>query len=113
MSDWFFWNLTNIIFHEGLYRQSREKKFRNNQVKAGLENRLENFASNLMNSFYQLTNARVQDLIARLIVVLTIAGVIVAIVEPFLLHFLTPPVSSSTSSAINQTLARFSLFLNP
>ena len=24
MSDWFFWNLVNIVFHEGLYRQSRE-----------------------------------------------------------------------------------------
>lgn len=80
MSDWFFLNLTNIVFHEGLYRQSREKKrFRKENVYPGLENRLEDFASSLMTMFYELSSSRVQDSIAKYVLALTIAGTIAAI----------------------------------
>jgi hypothetical protein len=111
MSDWFFWNLTNIVFHEGLYRQSRDSNLQRRHMNTGLENRLEDFANNLMTSFYQLSNTRVQDLIARLIVVLTIVGLIVAAAQfafPFLSHFWPSLSSQSNSSAVNQTLTSFS-----
>ncbi len=58
MSDWFFEILVNIVFHEGLYRQTRENIIRNSQGKVygGLENRLENFASKLMTTFHQYSS---------------------------------------------------------
>lgn len=82
MSKWFFWNLVNIVFHEGLYRQSREtNKFTGEGVYPGLENRLEDFARSLMNTFYELSSARVQDLIAKFVLVLTILGLFIAFIQ--------------------------------
>lgn len=84
MSNWFFLNLTNIVFHEGLYRQSREKeRFHYENVYAGLENRLEDFASSLMTTFYEFSSSRVQDSIARYVLALTILGGIAAFVTIF------------------------------
>ena len=82
MSNWFFWNLINIVFHEGLYRQSREDdRFRGEKAYPGLENRLEDFASSLMTMFYELSSARVQDLIAKFVLVLTIVGILIAFIQ--------------------------------
>lgn len=89
MSKWFFWNLINIVFHEGLYRQSREKgRFKGEGVYPGLENRLEDFASSLMKTFYEFSSARVQDLIAKFVLILTILGVLIAIVQFIIPRFL-------------------------
>lgn len=61
MSNWFFEILVNIVFHEGLYRQTRDKKLKIRHLKkdiyVGLENRLEDFASKLMTIFHQYSTA--------------------------------------------------------
>jgi hypothetical protein len=98
MSDWFFWNLINLIFDEGLYKRCRKPEASKKQevkagledkleVKAGLEDKLEDFAKNLMKNFYEISNARVQDLLATFVLVLTILGVIIAFLQ-FALPFL-------------------------
>lgn len=96
MSEWFFWNLVNIVFHEGLYRQSREDdRFPDEGVYPGLENRLEDFASSLMSIFYELSSARVQDLIAKFVLVLTILGILITIAQfvlPWILQTFTPSI---------------------
>ena len=60
MSKWFFETLVNIIFHEGLYRQTRDEKLierdENKLIYRNLENRLENFASSLMTIFHQYSS---------------------------------------------------------
>lgn len=60
MSDLFFYRLINIIFHEGLYRQTRDEKLNKGHkcelIHGDLENRLEDFASRLMTIFYQYSN---------------------------------------------------------
>ena len=82
MSNWFFWNLINIVLHEGLYRQSREvNRFKGEGVYSGLENRLEDFASSLMTTFYELSRARIEDLIAKSVLVLTILGIAIAFIQ--------------------------------
>lgn len=82
MSKWFFWNLINIVFHEGLYRQSREDGlFKGEGVYPGLENRLEDFASRLMSIFYELSSARVQGLIAKFVLILTILGILITLIQ--------------------------------
>lgn len=89
MSKWFFWNLINIVFHEGLYRQSRENdRFKDEGVYPGLENRLEDFASSLMKTFYELSSVRVQDLIAKFVLLLTILGILIAFIQ-FILPWLS------------------------
>lgn len=97
MSDWFFLNLTNIVFHEGLYRQTREKeRFNKENVYPGLENRLEDFASSLMTMFYELSSSRVQDSIARYVLALTVLGstaafiTIIQYILPWLLQIFRP-----------------------
>jgi hypothetical protein len=88
MSNWFFWNLINLVFHEGLYRQSREtNKFVGEGVYPGLENRLEDFASSLIATFHDLTSTRVQDLIAKFALVLTILGILIVIFQIILTWF--------------------------
>lgn len=60
MGKWFFQTLVNIIFHEGLYRQTRDEKFmkrnKNKLIYRGLENRLEDFAKSLMTIFHQYSS---------------------------------------------------------
>jgi len=60
MSDLFFYRLINIIFHEGLYRQTRDEKLnkrhKSELIQGDLENRLEDFASCLMTFFYQYSS---------------------------------------------------------
>ena len=81
MSDWFFWNLTNVVYHEGLYRESRKKgEVPSGEVHKGLEDRLEDFADELMTSFSQsLTNA-VQTTLNRWLVGLTVSLVVLTTV---------------------------------
>jgi hypothetical protein len=104
MSDWFFWNLVNIVFHEGLYRQSRESKFKANSVHAGVENRLEDFASNLMTTFYEVSNARAQDLIAKFALSLAILGIILGFIYfiyPLCSQLITPSSSPTNTTSTN------------
>lgn len=85
MSRWFFWNLTNIIFHEGLYRQSRpvglsEGLFETKGVYCGLENRLEDFASKLIDIFHDLSSIRLRGLIAQIALIIAIIGLLFTLV---------------------------------
>ena len=92
MSNWFFFNLTNIVFHEGLYRQTRERdKFKEESVNPGLENRLEDFAGSLMTTFYELSSSHVQDSIAKYVLALTLVGILFALIQvlPWLLQIIT------------------------
>lgn len=86
MSEWFFFNLTNLIYHEGLYRHSREKQLADGEVYKGLETRLEDFADRLMASFSQSV-ARVQQrtfswllvLLTIVLIALTVSVIVVSI----------------------------------
>jgi hypothetical protein len=73
MSHWFFENLVSIIFHEGLYRQTRDKKEgklpSNKSVYNGLENRLEDFASKLMTTFHEYSSEYVRRNIQKIALV--------------------------------------------
>jgi hypothetical protein len=85
MSDWFFWNLTNIIFHEGLYRQSRpiglsKDLFETKGVYYGLENRLEDFASGMIETFHDLSSIRIRGVIAQIALVVSIFALLFATV---------------------------------
>lgn len=109
MSDWFFEILVNIVFHEGLYRQTRDKKLKIRHLKediyGGLENRLEDFASKLMTIFHQYSTtysgreiqetslqiskrslkiAQYSALFAIISVILVIISVILAIIRFFI-----------------------------
>jgi hypothetical protein len=53
MSEWFFWNLTNLIYHEGLYRKCREQPKGKAKVYKGLEEHIEHLADRLLTSFSQ------------------------------------------------------------
>ena len=70
MSNWFFENLVSIVFHEGLYRQTRDKKETNlpsnKEVYNGLENRLESFASRLMTTFHEYSSEYVRRNIQKI-----------------------------------------------
>jgi hypothetical protein len=70
MSHWFFENLVSIIFHEGLYRQTRDKKEgklpSNRSVYNGLENRLEDFAGKLMTTFHEYSSEYVRRNIQKI-----------------------------------------------
>jgi len=60
MSKWFFNKLINITFHEGLYRQRSDRELKNknssNDIYFGMENRLEDFAQNLLTIFHQYSS---------------------------------------------------------
>ena len=71
MSEWFFWNLTNLVYHEGLYRQSREEKITSGEVYKGLELHLEDFADRLMASFSQSVTNVVLRVLTLWLVLLT------------------------------------------
>lgn len=72
MSDRFFWNLVNVVYHEGLYRQSREIRIEPREVCKGLEGRLEKFADELITSFSQSLANVVQTTLNALLVTLTV-----------------------------------------
>jgi len=83
MSDWFFETLVNIIFHEGLYRQTRDKNKKivesNKQIYGGLENRLEDFASKLMTTFHEYSSDNIRRKIQKLALWATIFGILLGI----------------------------------
>jgi len=85
MSEWFFNNLVNIIFHEGLYRQTRDKQrgslLSNESIYEGLENRLEDFASKLMTIFHEFSSEFVRRRIAKI-------GLVASIVIPIIIVFI-------------------------
>ena len=97
-SSWFFWNLINIIFHEGLYRQSRpiglsKDLFLSKGVYYGLENRLEDFAGRLMDTFLDLSSIRVRSLIAKIALIIAILGFLFAVIQfvyPYIVPFPAP-----------------------
>lgn len=88
MSDWFFETLVNIIFHEGLYPQSRNKdiKLRENDIKVygNLENRLEEFASKLMTNFHQYSSNRYNRSLQIIALIATIIGLLLATIFPLI-----------------------------
>jgi len=98
MSSWFFWNLINIIFHEGLYRQSRpaglsKDLFEAKGVYYGLENRLEDFAGRLMDTFLDLSSIRVRSLIAKIALIIAVLGFLFAVIQfvyPYIMPFPAP-----------------------
>lgn len=79
MSEWFFWNLTNLVYHEGLYRQQREQQISSDVVYKGLEVRLEDFADRLMASFSQSITNVVQRTLTWWLVLLTILLIAVTV----------------------------------
>lgn len=85
MSDWFFYNLVNIIFHEGLYRQARDKQQNNKPTTKtichGLENRLENFAGQLMATFHTYSSEYVRRNIQRIAISASVFAILVSIVS--------------------------------
>lgn len=80
MSDRFFWNLINVVYHEGLYQQSRETRIEPGEVCKGLEGRLEKFADELITSFSQSLANVVQTTFNALLVALTVSLVALTIV---------------------------------
>ncbi len=88
MSPWFFWNLANVVFHEGLYRQERiddlNADFDERGIQYGLENRLEVFADQLTNTFSQQLLAYQN---ARRSIEIWIIGAIITIVLGVLRFF--------------------------
>ncbi len=84
MSRWFFETLVNIVFHEGLYRQTRDDKLKerhkNTLIYRNLENRLEDFASSLMTMFHQYSSdyhrRRIQRIALRASIIIPMIGFI-------------------------------------
>lgn len=87
MSEWFFNNLVNIVFHEGLYRQARDKGqlSANKPIYNGLENRLEDFAAKLMTIFHEYSSEYVRRSIQEIALIAAIIGILLTI-----LNFLRP-----------------------
>ena len=93
MSRWFFETLVNIVFHEGLYRQTRDDKLRERHkdtlIYKNLENRLEDFASSLMTIFHQYSSdyhrRRMQRIALRASIIIPIIGFILGF-----LYFVSP-----------------------
>ena len=91
MSSWFFENLVSIIFHEGLYRQTRDKKRKllpepfKCEVYNGLENRLEDFAGKLMTTFHEYSSEHIRRRIAMIALFASIIGIAIALAN-FLVH---------------------------
>ena len=85
MSNWFFESLVSIIFHEGLYRQTRDKKRKllaaptKCKVYKGLENRLEDFADKLMATFHEYSSEHIRHRIAMIALLASIAGITIAL----------------------------------
>ena len=85
MSQWFFENLVNIVFHEGLYRQTRDKKEKrlstNNEIYNGLENRLEDFASKLMTTFHEYSSEYVRRNIQKIALGASVIAIVLQILN--------------------------------
>ncbi len=83
MSEWFFNNLVNIVFHEGLYRQARDKEklLPKDPVYVGLENRLEDFASKLMTTFHEFSSEYVRRRIATIALYASIGAIVISIIS--------------------------------
>lgn len=82
MSEWFFNNLVNIVFHEGLYRQARDKdSLVKRPVCNGLENRLEDFAGKLMMTFHGYSSEYVRRNIQKIALYAATAGILLAILN--------------------------------
>ena len=83
MSKWFFETLVNIVFHEGLYRQTRDKKlirkYGNKKIYRNLENRLEDFASSLMTIFHQYSSDYSRHKIQKIALIASITGLILGL----------------------------------
>jgi hypothetical protein len=87
MSKSFRWNLINIVYHEGLYRESRSKQKEgkrgqgegNGQIYEGVEDRLEQFADELMDLFSQLISNRTLTRLTASLVALTAALILVTL----------------------------------
>ncbi len=79
MSDWFFNTLINIVFHDGLYRQTRDEKFKpefeNPLIYGNLENMLEDFASHLMTIFHQYSSDVYSRGLQRTALIASIIGI--------------------------------------
>lgn len=85
MSKWFFENLVSIIFHEGLYRQTRDKKLgklhSEEEVYKGLENRLEDFASRLMTTFHEYSSEHVRRNIQWIALIVSGTAILIGILN--------------------------------
>lgn len=83
MSEWFFNNLVNMVFHEGLYRQTRDKDELKHRgpIYNGLENRLEDFAGKLMTTFHEYSSEYVRRNIQKIALGATIAGILLAVLS--------------------------------
>jgi len=83
MSEWFFNNLVNIVFHEGLYRQARDKDklLAKRPIYNGLENRLEDFAAKLMTIFHGYSSEYVRRNIQEIALVAAIIGILLTILN--------------------------------
>ena len=94
MSSWFFENLVGIIFHEGLYRQTRDKKRKKlpprmakRAVYNGLENRLEDFAYKLMTTFHEYSSENIRRRIAWIALFASGIGILITLAN-FLVNYL-------------------------
>ena len=83
MSEWFFNNLVNIVFHEGLYRQTRGKSKlpRIEPVYKGVENRLEDFASELMTTFHEYSSEYVRRRIQLIALIAAAIGLTLTVLS--------------------------------
>lgn len=83
ISEWFFNHLVNIIFHEGLYRQTRDKNSLSSEepVYKGLENRLEDFAGRLMTTFHEYSGEYVRRRIAKIALGASAIGICIALIS--------------------------------
>jgi hypothetical protein len=90
MSKWFFEILVSIIFHEGLYRQTRDKRKNGTIIKqfteeifVGLENRLEDFAGKLLSTFHEYSSEQVRRRIALFALSASVVGILIALANFF------------------------------
>jgi len=86
MSNWFFYNLVDLVFHEGLYRQARDKQLKRGiftvpctkSLCYGLENRLEDFASHFMSTFHAYSSEYVRRNIQRIALVAAVIAIVIS-----------------------------------
>lgn len=88
MSKWFFEILVSLIFHEGLYRQTRDKRKEGTIIKqftgeifVGLENRLEDFADKVLSTFHEYSSEEVRRRIALIALIASGVGVGITLVN--------------------------------
>jgi hypothetical protein len=116
MSAWFFYNLVDIIFHEGLYRQARDKHSHRGAFVSvstqslchGLENRLEDFAGHLMATFHAYSSEYVRRNIQRIALVASAVAIGISLASLYLawLNFTKVPPVTSTPSNVTSFISR-------